>query len=129
MKKIGLLFIAIVLGTTISMAQPGGQRTFDPVERAKTQTAELKEALGLNADQEKKVYDLNLESNKKMVTMREEMQASGGGFEGMREKMTKMREEQNKKMKVILTEAQMVKYEKYQEERRARRGQGGGGNR
>lgn len=123
MKKIGFLLIAIVLGTMLSMAQPGGQRNFDPAERAKSQTAELKEALGLNKDQEKKVYDLNLESNKNMAKMRQEMQG-GGGFEGMREKMTKMREEQDKKMKAILTEAQWTKYEKYQEERRANRGQG-----
>lgn len=126
MKKIGILLIAIVLGTTVSMAQNQGQRSFDPVERAKTQTAELKEALGLDKDQEKKVYDLNLDSNKKMGVMREEMRASGGGFEGMREKFTKMREETDKKMKDILTEAQWPKYQKYQEESRANRGQGRG---
>ena len=126
MKKIGILLIAIVLGRIVSMAQNREQRSFDPVERAKTQTAELKEALGLDKDQEKKVYDLNLDSNKKMGVMREEMQASGGGFEGMREKMTKMREEADKKMKTILTEAQWPKYQKFQEESRARRGQGRG---
>ena len=92
--------------------------------KAKSQTAELKEALGLNKDQEKKVYDINLESNKNMAKMREEMSGGGGGFEGMREKFAKMREEQDKKMKAILTEAQWGKYEKYQEERRSRRGQG-----
>lgn len=123
MKKLGLFLLMIVLGTTFSMAQPGG-RDMDPAERAKTQTAELKELLGLKSDQEKKVYDLYLKSNKEMTAMREEMQASGGGFEGMREKMTASREEQNKKMKEILTEAQWPKYEKYLEERQARRGQG-----
>ncbi|MBT3383946.1 MAG: hypothetical protein HN778_02185 [Prolixibacteraceae bacterium] len=127
MKKIGILLIAIVLGTTVSIAQNrDGQRSFDPVERAKTQTADLKEALGLDKDQEKKVYELNLESNKKMSAMREDMQASGGGFEGMREKFTKLREDQNKKMKEILTKAQWPKYEKYQEENRSNRGQGRG---
>lgn len=127
MKKLGILLIAIVLGTTISMAQNrGGQRDFDPEERAKETTKELKELLGLKADQEKKVYELNLKSNKEMAAMRAEMQSSGGGFEGMREKMTKMREETDKEMKKILTEDQMKKYVKYQEERRARRGQGRG---
>lgn len=132
MKKIGILLIALVLGTTISIAQNrGGQRNFDPEERAKTQTAELKEVLGLNKDQEKKVYGLNLDTNKKFGAMRNEMQASGGGFEGMREKMTKIREEQDKEMKKILSDEQWKKYEKYLEERRSRRGQGrsGGGNR
>lgn len=106
----------LFLVSAMSMAQP---RDFDPEDLAKRQTAQLKEELDLNEDQEKKVYDLNLESTKKMSKLREEMQ-SGGGFEGMREKMTEIREEQNKKMKEILTEKQWTKYEKYQEERRSR---------
>lgn len=126
MKKIGFLLFAILFGTVISMAQPGGQR-MSPEERAKTQTAELKEKLGLDKAQEKKVYDLNLQAGKDMAKMRESMQS--GDREGMREKMTKMREDQNKEMKKILTEDQYKKYEKYLEERRAQRGQGGGGNR
>lgn len=127
MKKFVFLVMAVLLGTTFSMAQYGGQR-MTPEERAKQQTADLKEALGLNKDQEKKVYDLNLESGKKMQKMREEM--GGNGFsDEMREKMMTMREETNKEMKKILTDDQYKKYEKYLEERRNRRGQGGGGNR
>ena len=127
MKKIGFLLIAILFGTTVSMAQyGGGGQNRTPEERAKQQTADLKEALGLDKTQEKKVYDLNLESGKKMIKMREEM--GGGGFsEEMRDKMMAMREEQNKEMKKILTADQFTKYEKYLEERRSRRGQGGGG--
>lgn len=116
MKKMSVLLMFLFLVSAMSMAQP---RDFDPEDLAKRQTAQLKEELDLNEDQEKKVYDLNLESTKKMSKLREEMQ-SGGGFEGMREKMTEIREEQNKKMKEILTEKQWTKYEKYQEERRSR---------
>ena len=127
MKKLGILLMVMVLGTTMSFAQNrGGQRNFDPKERAKETTATLKEKLDLKKDQEKKVYDLSLESNNKMAEMRKDMQATGRGFEGMRDKMTKMREEQNKKMKAILSEAQYKKYEKYLEEQRTRRGQGRG---
>lgn len=131
MKKIGLFLMAVLFVTSLSMAQPGDQRGFNPEAMAKRQTAELKEALGLNADQEKKVYDMNLETSKKMSAMREKMQAGGNGMEGMREKMTQIRAEQDKKMKEILTADQWAKYQKYQEERRARRMQGGGpgGNR
>lgn len=132
MKRLGILFFAMVLVSTISFAQNrGGQRNFDPKERAKQTTADLKDKLGLNSDQEKKVYDLNLKNNEKMMEMRKEMQGSGGGFEGMREKMGAVREEYNKEMKKILTDKQWEKYEKYMEERRSRRGQGGrpGGNR
>jgi hypothetical protein len=127
MKKLGILLIAVVLGTTMSIAQPQGGRNMNPEEMAKRQTEQIKEAVGLDKAQEKKVYDLNLESSKQMQAMFQEGQ--GGGMDGMREKMTKMREEQNKKMKAILTEAQWPKYEKYQEEMRARRGQGGPGGR
>ncbi len=124
MKRIGLLLTALILGATAIMAQPGGQRNLDPEEMAKRQTAQLKEALDLNQDQEKKVYDLNLETSKEMRALREKNQ--GAGWESMRDDMTKIREGQNKKMKAILTEDQWGKYEKYLEERRERRRQGGG---
>ncbi|WP_372949036.1 hypothetical protein [Mariniphaga sp.] len=121
MKKNSLILMSLMLIAVISIAQPG-QRNFDPEEMAKRQTEQIKEAVGLDAKQEKQVYDLNLETGKKMRAMREENQ--GGGFEGMREKMGELRAEQDKKMKEILTEAQWKKYEKYQEERRSQRGQG-----
>lgn len=125
MKKLGLLLIVMLVISSVSMAQNrGGMRNMNPEERAKQQTAQLKEVLGLNKEQEKKVYDLNIESGKKMQKMREEM--GGGGFsDDMRQKMTQMREDQNKEMKKILTAEQYTKYEKYLEERRSRRGQGG----
>lgn len=127
MKKLMFLFFAVLLGATVSMAQNrDGQRSMNPEDMAKRQTAELKEKLGLDKAQEKKVYDLNLESGKKMAKMREGMQSGGGDREAMREKFTTMREEQNKEMKKILTADQYKKYEKYLEERRAQRGQGGG---
>lgn len=116
MKKIGTILMSLMLVAAISKAQPG-QRNFDPEEMAKRQTEQIKEAVGLDAKQEKQVYDLNLETGKKMRALREKNQ--GGGFEGMREKMAELRAEQDKQMKEILTEAQWEKYQKYQEERRA----------
>lgn len=126
MKKIGFLIIAILIGTTAVMAQRDGQRSFDPKEMAKRQTDELKEKIGLDKEQEKKVYELNLESGKKMSALRENMQGGGGFNDEMRAKMTKIRDDQNKEMKKILSEAQYTKYEKYLEERRTQRGQGRG---
>jgi biopolymer transport protein ExbD len=126
MKKIGFLLIALMLGTMVSMAQNWQSAT--PEEMAKRQTDQIKEACGLDKAQEKKVYDLSLESSKKMAKMREEMQG-GGDRDAMRAKMTKARDEQNAEMKKILTADQYKKYEKYLEERRAARQQGGGGNR
>jgi periplasmic protein CpxP/Spy len=126
MKKISLILMSLMLIAVVSIAQPG-QRNLDPEEMAKRQTEQIKEAVGLDAKQEKQVYDLNLETGKKMQTLREENQ--GGGFEGMREKMGELRAEQDKKMKEALTAAQWKKYEKYQKERRSQRGQGRPGGR
>jgi hypothetical protein len=123
MKKIGFLLIALIMGTIVGTAQNWQNAT--PEEMAKRQTDQIKEKCGLDKAQEKKVYDLQLESSKKMAKMREEMQ--GGDRDSMRDKMAKMREDQNKEMKKILTAEQYVKYEKYLEERRAARQ--GGGNR
>jgi len=96
---------------------------------AKRQTEQLKELLSLNKDQEKQVYELNLESGKQMRALRDENRNSGSGYEGMREKMGEIRDKQNTKMKEILTEAQWGKYQKFLEERRLQRGQGRPGSR
>lgn len=128
MKKLGFLLLATIFFASVAMAQPGGQRNFDPKEMAKRQTEELTKELGLNKDQAKKVLELNTKSMEKMSEMRGQMRDGGGDREAMLEKMQKSRDEQNAEMKKILTDDQYKKYEKYLEERRARRG-GGGGNR
>lgn len=125
MKRIGVILMLLVFTASVSLAQDRRERgNFDPEEMAKRQTEQIKEAVGLNADQEKKVYELKLATGKKMSELREEMQGSGG-FEGMREAFGKIREEEDKKMKEILTEKQWIEYEKWQEERRQRRGSRG----
>ena len=115
--------MALLLGTMFGMAQNWQSAT--PEEMAKKQTAELKEKCGLDKDQEKKVYDMSLKSGKEMAKMRKDMQG-GGDRDAMREKMMKMREDQNKEMKKILSADQYKKYEQYLEERRAARQRGGG---
>jgi hypothetical protein len=130
MRKIGILLMMFVMASFMGIAQnsEGGQQR-SPEERAKSETATIKEKCGLDASQEKKVYDLLLANGKKMQQERENMTNSGGGpSDEMREKMKKMRDELNKEMKKILTAEQYIKYEKYLEERRAQR-QGGGGQR
>lgn len=124
MKKAGILLIALMLGSMFSMAQ--NRQNATPEEMAKKQTADIKEKCGLDKDQEKKVYEMSLKSGKEMAKMRKEMQG-GGDRDAMREKMGKMRDEQNKEMKKILSADQYEKYEKYLEERRAARQRGGGG--
>ncbi len=119
-----MFLFAVFAGTILVSAQPGqDRRSFDPEDMAKRQTEQLKELLSLNKDQEKKVFDLNLETSRQMRALREDNRSSGGGFEGMREKMGEIRDKQDAKMKEILTDAQWKKYQKYQEERRQQRGQ------
>ncbi len=124
MKKLGIVVLMFLLAVTAGIAQNQGGRNLDPEEMAKRQTDRLKEVLDLNKDQEKKVHDLNLETSKKMRELRDQNQ---GDFSAMRDKMGAIRDEQNKKMKTILTEEQWPKYEKYLEERANARRQGGGG--
>lgn len=124
MKKLGLLLMIVVLGTTMSIAQNRGGQRMDPEERAKKSTEALKEELDLKKDQEKKVYELNLKAGKEMTAAWE---AADGDREVMREKMGKVRDNTNKEMKKILSDDQYKKYEKYLKEQREKRGQGGGG--
>lgn len=126
MKKLGLLMMIVLLGTTITIAQNRGGRDFNPEDMAKRQTEELKKACDLDETQETKVYDLNLKSAKEMSEMRKD---GGGDREAMREKMGEMRKTQNAEMKKILSDDQYEKYEKYLEERRKQRGGGQGGGR
>ena len=129
MKRIVIFLIAVFAGTNLLIAQPGqDRRSFDPETMAKRQTEQLKELLSLTKDQEKKVYDLNLESSKQMRALREKSRNSGCCFYVIREKMGEIRENQYVKMKGILSEAQWKKYQKYQEERRQQRGQGSPGS-
>ncbi|MDD4108228.1 MAG: hypothetical protein PHH93_05875 [Prolixibacteraceae bacterium] len=122
MKRIWLIMVMVFLGSAIVSAQPAeGMRNANPEERAKAQTAQLKELLDLNPSQEKQIYELNLETGKQFSGMRGQGNANP---QDMREKMMKVREEQNTKMKSILTEAQWTKYQKYLKERRERWSQG-----
>lgn len=116
MRKIGLLLISLMMLTFTGMTQPG-QRSIDPEIMAKRQTAQLKEELQLNEDQEKQVYEIKLESGKKFQAIRKEMQP-GKRFDGMREKFAAIREVEDEQLKKALTEAQWEKYQEYLKKRR-----------
>lgn len=110
--------MGLIIGISTLLAQPrGGQRDINPEEMAKRQTDRLDDVLDLNKDQEEQVYELNLETGKKMRDLRSE---NRGDFEAMREKMGEIRKVQNKQMKKILTDKQWPEYEKFMEERRER---------
>lgn len=127
MKKFGIILLSIMLVSLSGIAQPRDERNADPEQIARRQTDQLKDTLSLNEEQEQKVYELNLETGQKMRALRDEIQGSDVG--SIREKMGEIREEQNEKMKEILTEEQWKKYEKYLEARQARWQQRRGGRR
>lgn len=102
-----------------------GPGNFDPQAMVDRMVDDMDENLDLSKKQEEKIRKIMEENFESMANMREEMQDSGAGFEGMREKMQKVREEQDNKMKEVLSDEQWEKYQVMQEERRARRGQGG----
>ena len=119
MKKFGFVLITFLLASVASMAQPSGPRSqMDPETMAKRQTERVKEIVGLDAKQEKAVYDLSLETSKKMSAAREKTR---GDSDGMRKQFHEFRAEQDKKMKEIMTAEQWKKYEKHMEENRFRR--------
>lgn len=136
MKRILLsLFVILTLVATScnqgnnSNSQQGAPGDFNAEERVNQQLAELDELLDLSKDQEKQMYDILMTSMDNMMQMREEMRSGNGDRESMREKMMQVREEQNAKIKDTLSGEQFVKYEEYEQERRARRGQGRQGGR
>ena len=105
----------------------GGGGNFDPAAFVDRQMEELKEGLELSDDQEKQVREIITAGFETMRKSREEMMDGGCDREAMREKMQAMREEQNQKIKAVLTEEQYIKYEKIQQERRERMRQNGFG--
>jgi N-methylhydantoinase B/oxoprolinase/acetone carboxylase alpha subunit len=125
MKKIGLLLTAILFAVMFVNAQPGGGM-MDPAERAKRTVEQLKTTLSLNADQVTKVEAVVKKYGEKQSQMFQEM-GQGGDRDAMREKMTKMREDQTKEIKTLLTPDQVKKYDTYLKEQEARRAQGGFG--
>ena len=102
-----------------------GGGNFDPAAFVDRQMEELKEGLELSDDQVKQVREIITAGFETMRNAREEMQ--DGDRDAMREKMQQMREEQNQKIKAVLSEEQFAKYEQIQKERRERMRQNGFG--
>ena len=141
MKRIVFLAMVLVSALVISCNNGGnnsrqlpfgngggmGPGNFDPQAMMDRMVDDMDETLDLSNEQEDQIRKIMEENFENMAAMREEMQNSGAGFEGMREKMQKVREEQDAKMKAVLSEQQWEQYQVMQEERRARRGQGGPG--
>ena len=127
MRKLVKWFVVgamLLVGAFTANAQGfGGGQMPSAEEIAKMRADQMKETVNLTADQYAKVTVIFKEEMEAMQKMFE-----GGGmngdFEQMRKDMEKRQEEQNKKLKEILTEDQFKKWEKQQEEMRAQFGGG-----
>ena len=129
MVLVGALVISCNNGGNNSQQMPFGRGgmgsgDFDPQAMVDRQIEDMDETLDLSDEQEDQIREIMEENFENMAAMREEMQNSGAGFEGMREQMQKVREEQDNKMKAVLSEEQWEEYQVMQEERRQMRGQG-----
>jgi hypothetical protein len=88
-------------------------------EDIKKRVDDLSTNLELSKDQHKKIMDYEMEFYTRMQVEREKMRNSGDfDREAMRERMTKVREERNKKYEEVLTKDQLEKYKVIQEQRR-----------
>lgn len=124
MKKLALIILVAIMAVGSGFAQPG----VDPAERLQREITGLTTALGLSTDDVAKITPIVTEAQKKQSEAFAKMRESGDMDRNkMRETMTKMREETDKKLKEVLTPEQGVKldaYRKQQAEERAKRMQG-----
>lgn len=97
----------------------GGRGMMDP----QTQLDQLTSQLSLTDEQKPKVLAILEDSSKKMTDLR----SSGGDPQEMRPKMTAIRQEQQDKIKALLTDEQKTKYDAMLQAQQNRRSGGGGG--
>ncbi|BAV08613.1 hypothetical protein SAMN05421788_10174 [Filimonas lacunae] len=122
MKKIiAGLVLAIALMTTVqSQAQDG-----DRAARFKQmQKQRLKDSLQLSDDKADKVVAIQEEF---MPKQREIFMDQSLDKDAKQAKLKELNEEQKKKLKTVLTDDELAKFEAYQERNRGRRGPGGPG--
>jgi hypothetical protein len=96
-----VLLLALAGGAA---AQFENLKNTTPEQRAKIQTALMKEKLGLTADEEGKIAALNLKYAEKMQPILQE-----GGFKQMRD-MRAVNGEKEKELKTVLSPAQFTQY-------------------
>ena len=124
------LFLALGLVMSLwlapmTFAQPTPEQM---KERMAARTDTLIQQLNLTAEQQDPVRAILEASNTKRMELRDKARESGS-FAGMWEDMTALNEETAMKLGEVLTEEQMAKYKKIQEEQTGRRGGRRGGGR
>jgi periplasmic protein CpxP/Spy len=125
----------LVLGTTVMAQGPGqgqgqGNRQMrSSSERAKMETEQLTESLGLSTEQKVKVLEINMKYAAKDSVRFAGMRAQGQNIDRdvMMKEMQAQRAEQAKEVKALLTDDQKTKYDAYLKEKAERGPRGGQG--
>jgi len=118
MRKIMLsLGIVLITALTLQAQGPKGEER-NPEEIAKRQATKMKKDLVLTDEQYDKVYEIVLNRTGKMKAMRMDTQQEKSA---KREEMKAMNEKTNADLKGILTEEQMAKHLKIQQEHKQSR--------
>lgn len=121
MKNLMLTLFAILLCTTISIAQERGNRQGrNPEERAKAEVERLKTDLELSKPQQDSILNYILLSSQEQ---RQAMENAGSDRQAAMEKMRAQREVRAAKIKSFLTKEQIEKYDALQKERMQNRPQ------
>ena len=79
-------------------------------------------SLNLTEDQREKIAAIQTEQRAEQTELFQEMRANGGGFDGVREKMTALRAKYDQEIEALLTDEQKEKYKEIQAQR-SQRGQ------
>ncbi|TDG36873.1 hypothetical protein EZJ43_06220 [Pedobacter changchengzhani] len=120
MKKLMMICALVFSVMTYANAQQKNWGT--PEERAQKMTDRLVEKLKLNDDQKEKVSTIYMDQAKAMTKIREE---AGDDKVAMREKVMKLRRDDNDKIDALLTNDQKATYKVMQDEQKERMKKGG----
>lgn len=133
MRKLMLIAAFAIIGFATSYAQPGGGNRLSPEERLKRDVDQLTKELSLTPEQVTKVTPMLKETQDKISESFQKMRESGNmDREQMNAERAKLNTAQDQKLTAVLTADQAKKLadlRKKQEEERAQRMQGGGGQR
>jgi Spy/CpxP family protein refolding chaperone len=122
MKK-NLLLIALLAGA-ISLSQAQQRPQGDPQEMAKRNLEMLDKRLSLTDDQKAKISAI-LQSRSRAVDSLRNAAGAQGDRQAMRSKMQLVQQENQQKIKEVLTDVQKKSYETLLTEQRNRMGSGG----
>jgi broad specificity polyphosphatase/5'/3'-nucleotidase SurE len=126
MKKMILTLSLMGFISMGAMAQQRGGERPSPEERATRMTERMAEKLSLSVDQKMQILVINLENAKNQETKQLERTQQSDARKAVMETRKEELRAQDEKIKAVLTEAQLVKWEEVKEDIRDRRGGPGG---